>query len=238
MLITVQHRGSCDEGVLVESAGETDHLEAVGNLRPSPAIDEGDLVAQEQLGEGHLEVTHLEGNVLWLDSRGEAVEHVVDLGQLDEILEVTQGSGPPGAVEIHRVGRTRNRKEGDRIPSHRHVALTGAGAEVESARRRRHGCGDQVGIDEHVLFGFIHPGSGLGQKAPGFRMQDPDPDLGQDPDGGLVDGLDLIVGQDPGRLEGVDEVPVSLRTGRGRGPGPGVAGVVSPGLGSDRSEHP
>ena len=47
-------------------------------------------------------------------------------------------------------------------------------------------------------------------------MQDPDPDLGQDPDGGLLDGLDLVLRQDPGRLEGVDELAVPLRTG-GRG---------------------
>ncbi len=89
-----------------------------------------------------------------------------------------------------------------------------------------------------MLLGFIHPGAGLGQKAPSFGMQDPHPDLGQEPDGGLMDGFDLVVGQDPGRLEWVDKLPVPVGPGRCgvevRGPRP----PSSPGLGSDLSEHP
>jgi hypothetical protein len=41
-------------------------------------------------------------------------------------------------------------------------------------------------------------------------MQDPHPDLGQELDSGCMDRIDLIVGQDPGWLEGVDKLPIPL----------------------------
>ena len=41
-------------------------------------------------------------------------------------------------------------------------------------------------------------------------MEDPHPDFGQNPYGSSMDGVDLVFGQDPRRLEEVDEMTISL----------------------------
>src|SRR6516164_1678565 len=68
--IGVDHRVAVDaglEGLGGDAVSETDHLEAVAHLALTPGVDEGHLVGEAELGQRHVEMAELDGDILRLD---------------------------------------------------------------------------------------------------------------------------------------------------------------------------
>ena len=218
--MTVISDGSRSSVVAVDAADEADDLERVVD-RPRPEAQAlPGLVELDRERPVHVEVAGRDRQVVRLERAAALlVDDVERADEPDVVDEVGEVPGAPAAVEVADEGRAADRAE-DEVRRHR-TSMFRSGLRAWQLERRR------GGRDERLDLGRVEPDAAARRGRPiapaaGERVERPvaedlDPDLGQDPQRGAVDRLDLVGRQDLERPERVDQpAPGQLgETGRG-----------------------
>jgi len=181
--------------------GEPYEFEVVGDLLVAARKNERDFVAEHQLGAGHFEVAHVDGNVLRLGGAAEDMNHLEVLTQLDQITKVLERSGTPASRRIHDVRRPRGRRECDALVRQRHVTFRIHGVQRDIARRSRKRSADQFAGEPHHQRRFIDLGTGVAIQNARILRQYLHALRFKHDQRRLVNGGDLVIGEHFHRLE-------------------------------------
>ena len=178
------------------------------------------LVAERELRERGLEVTLGHRGILRLDHLPEHVDDVEGLREPHQVAIVLERGGALAALEIAHARRARDRREHDVPSTHAAGARGIAGDESDFRRDGRDSLADHAGLEAHHLARIVHGGPGRAQHRAPARRQHPHALVLENVERRAMHARDLIVGEDPHRLEGVDEVSVARRARLGcRGAG-------------------
>ena len=167
----------------------------------------------------HVEMAGLDRQVVGFDrSPTLLVDDVERADEPDVVAEVGEVAGPASAIQVVGEGRTADRREHEVAAAEDDVPLRVPRVERELAGRGRDQRLDVGRVQAHLPGASVHHRAGSGERVQGSVAQDLHADLGQDPQRREVDRLDLVVRQDPERLERIDEAaPRQLLDAR-RGP--------------------
>ncbi len=213
-----EERRLLEEGVLRQSAGDAGDLDPVADAAPAQRIGVEDLVGEDhEVAQAH-EVTNIRVDV---DGLQRVAAHQVDdveaLGEAQQVPIVGEIARPSTAVEIGAIRRAADGAEIDAVVAEDEVVGGIAGMNPELRRRRGQRALDQAPIHPHPLPGWLDLGPRGAEDVPGFRQEDVEPDLLEDGERRLVDGLDLVRRDDQGwRLAVADGLPRQLGDGLGR----------------------
>lgn len=213
-----QRRRGVDDG---EERGFLFHL-----LRCNAAANAGDLQSIEitllakRIGVKHLvgqlhhvrqtiEVAHGGMDIDGLDRiTAGRVDHVVGLGELDQLAVVFLIAGATAAVAVGDERRACDLGEDQIVAADLDVAYRVAGMQREAGRGRRDHLGDQAAVEAHAVGAGADIGAGCLHQAAGFRQDDIHSDLFEHRQRCLVDRLDGLVIDDFGFLQRIDEIEI------------------------------
>ncbi len=193
---------------IAQPAKVADHLESVLHLRRAACVDEGDFVGMAKLSFEREIVPDMGGDVLGFDQRGDHVEHVEMLGQLDQIAEVFVRAGTAALDAIRGVRTACAGLEGERTKLQRQFAVASAAHDRDGLGRGGERGPDHVAADADHLGVFVDDGPAFAENLARFGEQDLDGEVFEDGERGLVHGLDFVVGKDVHRWERVLELTV------------------------------
>ena len=206
------------ELVAIDPAGEADHLDrVVDDRRPEPeALPR--LVEQRDEREVHVEVAGRHRQVGRLE--GPAALLVDDVERADDaevVEEVGVIAGPPAALDVGDERRPADGAEHDVAVAEPDVPLRVAGVEPEGRRGERDELLDLAGIEADVATGPVDGGAAALEQVEGAVAEDLDADLGEDPERGSMERLDLVGREDLDRpVRVADRAPRELGDAAGR----------------------
>ena len=135
------------------------------------------------------------------------------------------GSSSPGAIE--RIGRARDRAEGEMAPADRQISRRVSRMQREFLRREPDPRFDQRRIETHALRAWLHVRAGVLQHRARAVVQKVDPDLFQYGEGGPMDRFEFVLRNEFERREGRKR----LRGRRRRGSGSALGAAPAPAAG-------
>ena len=187
-------------GVVVGAPGDAGHLDGIEVALATQAVDKRNLVRQGEHVVGGVQVADRRVEVHGLHRvAGHGVDGVQHLAQLDEVPVVVAIAVPAVSSQAGDERRASHAGEGEDVAAHVEIPGRGGGVHGELGRGGGDQVHDQVRVKPHPV--AIHPAADIDQLAPGRLVQEVDTGLGQDSQRGLVDGLQLIVGDAPQRFE-------------------------------------
>ncbi|MEI2706060.1 MAG: hypothetical protein V9E89_12590 [Ilumatobacteraceae bacterium] len=202
MFTTVITDGSRSRVACVDPAGDADHGQQVPVPLAAEAVAVQALVGQGQGVEGRLQVADAVVQVHRLHRiAGDVVDNVEHLSQLQQVLEPGPVADAAHAVAVDVVRRAGHRAEGDMAAADAQRTPRVPGVQGELPRhggdRRRH----HLAWEPDTLLGLVHVGPVGPGDAARLGIQELHPDLFEDPQGGVVDGLQLVGGDDLGVVQ-------------------------------------
>ncbi len=195
--------------VTVDAESDLHEVEAVANTSAPAGVDEGCLVTEGHRRPVRVQMSHVDRDVSRLDGRHRRAHDVEALGEPDEVLEIRERAHPPPTLEV-RHERWPGRREEHRTASPDvQVALAVRRVDRELRRCRRQHRGHHLRIEPHHHV-VVHDGACLLEDRARLEECHPDPLIAQIAQRRRVEVRDLIVGQDPQRVERIDQMPVVL----------------------------
>ena len=203
----------------VDAADEADDLERVLDRPGAEAQALPGLVELDREGPVHVQVARLDREVVRLERAAALlVDDVERPDHPDVVDEVGEVAGAPAAIEVADEGRARRPPRRRGSSRRRRCRARGSGRGARTWRAR---VGDQrldlVGIEPDTAVRPIDGRAGAGERVEGPVAEHLDADLGQDPERGAVDRLDVVGRQDLDRPERVGQAPPRELGEPGRG---------------------
>ena len=206
--MTVISDGSREQLVAINPADEAGDLDRVLD-RAGPETEALPRLV-ELGGEGpiHVEVAGLDRQVVGFERTAALlVDDVECADEPDVVHEVGVVARPPAAIDVADEGGAADGTEDEVRATKDEVPFRVASVQAECGGRERDKSLGLGGVETDPPVVTIHERSGGGERLEHAITEDLDPDLGQDPERGVVDRLDLVCGEDLERAERVDEGP-------------------------------
>ena len=193
---------------MVDAADERGHLHGVVDGRRTETEALPGLVELRREGAVHVEMARRDRQIRGLQRAPaflvDDVERTDDADVVDEVGEV---AGAPATIDVRDERRPADRAEHEMAGAEDDVPFRVARVERELGRRGRDELLDLGGVEADVAGEAVHSGARPGKRVEHAIAQDLEADLGEDPERGPVDGLDLVLGQDLDRAERVGQPP-------------------------------
>ncbi len=187
---------------MVDTAGDSRHLEPVEVAVAAKAVDVERLVAQRVSVPGRLQMADRRVQVDGLHR--EPVEHVhrvQHLAEPEEVAVTVAVTGSTHTIERDVVRGARHRGEHDAAVADHEIPMRRGAVQRERGRDRRQALHHHLGVEAHPV--AVDPGASRRESGASIGVQDVDSGAVQHLEGGEMDRLDLIIGDDAGQRLGV-----------------------------------
>ena len=191
---------------MVDAADQRGDLHRVVDGRRTEAQALPGLVELRREGPVHVEVAGGDRQIGRLQRAAALlVDDVERADEPDVVDEVREVAGPAAAIEVRHERGPADGAEHEMALAEDDVPFRVPRVQRELRRRRGDELLDLRGVEADVAGQPVHAGARPGEGVQDAIAKDLEPDLGQDPERGPVEGLDLVRGQDLDRAERVGQ---------------------------------
>jgi hypothetical protein len=211
--IEAQRRGGVDHGEqaglarqlrLAQAARDAGHLEGIEDPGAAQRITVEDLVGQGDECLGRVQMARRRRQVHGLDRiAAHEMDDVEGLRQADQVAVILEVAVAPAALQVGDVGRAADGGEGDVVGADGQVARRVARVQGEAGRGITQRRLDQAAVEAHSLGARFDAGARLFEDVARFGVQEVHADLFEDLHRGVVDRLDLVLGEHLDRPVGI-----------------------------------
>src|SRR5262249_43085048 len=177
----------------------------------APGIDVRRLVAQGELREGRIQVTLVDRCVLRLGCLGEHVDDVERLRETYEVAKVGDRACALTALQVTHARRPRDRRKHYVLTADETGARGVTRYEADFGGYARECLTHQARVESHHLARLLDACARGGEHRPPAWRKHAHPLALEDAERREMHALDVIVGEDPYRREGIDQVAVAQR---------------------------